>query len=114
MRKTRAANYKHRVIIQKNTSTRGVSGGEVTSWATFLTRRASIEPLQGRELFAAQQFQTITTHKIKMRYDKALDVLNGQEYRITYNGNTYRFEGSPINVFENNQELHFMCSIDNE
>jgi SPP1 family predicted phage head-tail adaptor len=114
MRKTRASNYKHRVIIQKNTPTRGASGGEVDSWATFLNRRASIEPLIGRELFAAQQFQTETSVKIKMRYDDALDVLNGQDYRISYNSNIYKFEAAPINMFENNQELMIMCSVHNE
>lgn len=114
MRKTRASNFRHRVTIQKNTPTRGTDGGLVDSWALFLIRKASIEPLQGRELFAAQQFQTATTHRIKMRYDNALDVLNGQDYRISYNSKVYRFEAAPINAFEANKELQIMCSIDNE
>ena len=114
MRRTRASNFRHQVTIQKNTPTRGAAGGEIDDWNLFVTRMASIEPLQGRELFAAQQFQTETSVKIKIRHDAELDVLNGQEYRISYNSNIYRFEAAPINVFEGNKELHFMCSIDNE
>ena len=114
MRRTRASNYRHKITIQKNTPVVGATGEPVDGWANFLTRMASVEPLQGRELFAAQQFQTKTTHKIKIRYDTALDVLNGQSYQFTFNSNTYEFEAAPINVYENNHELHFMCSIRNE
>jgi len=67
MKRTRSSNYR----------------GQVTkSWADFLTRSASVEPLQGRELFAAQQIKSETTVKIKMRYDTGLDVIDVRDYQI--------------------------------
>ena len=113
MRKTRASNYRHRITIQKNTTVRGTSGEAVKGWALFAYRWASVEPLQGRELFAAQQFQSETTVRIKMRYDVKLDGLDVRDYQIVFNSKTYDLHAI-INPYELNQELHLMCSIHNE
>jgi len=117
MRKTRASNYRHRIAIQKNTTVRGTTGEAVKGWALFVYRWASVEPLQGRELFAAQQFQSETTVRIKMRYDAKLESLDVRDYQITHtkrgNSKTYDLHAI-INPYELDKELHLMCSIHNE
>jgi SPP1 family predicted phage head-tail adaptor len=45
------------------------AGGEPDeSWQTFSTVRCAMEPLQGRELVAAQQTESETTGRVRMRY----------------------------------------------
>lgn len=116
MRKTRASNYRRRIRIEKNTTMRGTTGEAEKTWSLYVTRRASIEPLQGRELFAAQQFQTKSTHKIKIRFDRDLNLIadvNGLDYQIIYNSKTYSID-SAFNVFEADKEIHFMCYTKSE
>jgi len=116
MRKTRASNYKHRVTIEKNTEARGTTGESEKTWALYASRRMSIEPLQGKELFTAQQFQKKVTHKIKVRHDSALDPITdaaGVDYRLTYNSKTYMIDAA-FNMFEADKEVHFLCYTYNE
>lgn len=113
MRRTRASNYRHKILIQKSAFSRGTTGEVVDEWELFARRWASVEPLSGRELFAAQQFQSATTVRIKIRYDDKMDGADVRDYRITFNGKIYDIH-SILNMFELNQELHFMCSILNE
>ncbi len=116
MRKTRASNYRRRIRIEKNVTSRGVTGEAEKNWQFFGSRRASIEPLRGRELFAAQQFQTKSTHKIKMRFDSELGDIadaNGLDYQIIYNSKTY-YVDSAFNVFDADKEIHFMCYTKSE
>lgn len=44
-------------------------GSPVETWETLTTCPAYIEPLVGRELFAAQQTQATADHRIWLRYD---------------------------------------------
>lgn len=65
---------------------------------------ASIEPLRGRELFAAQQANAETTVRIRLRYraeiDRTMIVRHGvNEFEILYT----------INPDFGNEELQLMC-----
>lgn len=116
MRRTRASNYRHKITIQKNTVSRGTTGEAVEVWKFFASRWASVEPLVSiftKEKFVAQQFMAESTTRIKMRYDDKMDGANVRDYQITFNNKTYNIQAI-LNVFELNQELHFMCSILNE
>ena len=57
-----------RVAIQIATETRDDQGGFAEQWATLRTRWAKVEPLQGRELLAAQQIEARVTHRVTLRY----------------------------------------------
>jgi len=59
---------KHRVTIQERSVTRDTDGGESESWVDFATVWAAVEPLQGREFFAAQQTNSEVTGKVRLRY----------------------------------------------
>jgi len=113
MRRTRASNFRHKITIQKNTAVVGTTGEPVKGWAFYSSEWASVEPLQGRELFAAQQFQSESTVKIRMRHHAKLDAVDVRDYQITFNSKTYDIN-NVLNQFEANREMVFMCSIENE
>lgn len=59
---------RQRVNIQTRSVPVDDFGQESETWATVATVWASVEPLSGRELLAAQQVQGETTHRVRMRY----------------------------------------------
>ena len=64
----------HEVRVQRNTPTQSGSGFETEVWSTVKTVYAGIEPLEGREMFAAQTFLGSTSARIVMRYDPVFDL----------------------------------------
>jgi len=59
---------RHRVTIQEYIPTRDSFGAEVEVWTGIATVWASVEPLSGKEYFAAQQINSEITAKITMRH----------------------------------------------
>lgn len=49
-------------------------GHPVKSWSTAATRWGSIEPMSGREFFSAEKVQANATHRVRMRYDSAVEI----------------------------------------
>ncbi|HEY1068852.1 MAG TPA: phage head closure protein [Pirellulales bacterium] len=68
-----AGTYNRRVQIQRNAADPEADGdavGEVApDFATIGRRWASVQPLSGREYFAAQQAVSDVTHTVKLRAD---------------------------------------------
>ncbi len=64
----RVGPLRHRVEIQTSARVDDGMGGGVVTWTTDETYWASISPLQGAELYQAQQTQAKVTHKVIMRY----------------------------------------------
>jgi len=56
-----------RVQIQAATDVRDAHGGLTRTWATIATVYGSVEPLQGRELYEAQQVHSRASLKITIR-----------------------------------------------
>lgn len=63
----RAGELRHRITIQKPTTSRSTSGQENITWSTLITIWGAIWPLRGREYMDAQQIQSAVTHKIRIR-----------------------------------------------
>lgn len=63
-----AGRLNQRVTLQAKTVTRGAGGEEVPAWADVATTWAEVEPLRGREFFAAQGAQYACDVKVRMRY----------------------------------------------
>lgn len=61
----RAGRLEHQIELQRVTETL-VNGEPIKAWATFATVWAAVEPLAGRQFFAAQQTQAQVTHSIRM------------------------------------------------
>lgn len=64
----RSGKLRHMVQIQQITTGKGSSGGATEVASTFANVWASIEPMSGREFFAAAQRHAEATHVITIRY----------------------------------------------
>jgi SPP1 family predicted phage head-tail adaptor len=100
-----AGTLRHQVTIQSITSTPDAYGGSVDSWIDVATVWASVEPLQGRELVAAQSVSAETTTKITMRYRSDITAA----HRITFEGKFYNLL-SLIDPELKHRELIIMAS----
>lgn len=64
----RAGDLRNRITLQTRVTAQDPSGQPVESWVDAFKCWASISPLTGRELIAAQQVQSSVTHNITVRY----------------------------------------------
>lgn len=95
---------KRRVTLQTFTQTDDGAGGFIDGWQDITTVWASITPLQGRELYQAQQVDAEVTHRVTIRYRENVN----SDMRILYNNRELTIQ-SIINVDENNRFLELIC-----
>jgi len=100
----RIGELRHRITIQQQSSIQDGYGQPVSSWIDVATPWSSIEPLSGREFFAAQQVNSETTTRIKIRYlagvvSKMRVVYGLKIYDILY----------VIDPEERHREMQLMC-----
>jgi SPP1 family predicted phage head-tail adaptor len=100
----RSGPLRHRITIEAPVETQGSDGSMTTTWETFLTAWASIEPLIGREYFAQQREQAAVSHKIRMRYRPGIT----HKMRVAWGTRVFEIE-SVLNVGERNREIVLMC-----
>jgi SPP1 family predicted phage head-tail adaptor len=103
-----AGKLRHRVTVQHlvaGSPQQTASGQPDTSWQEFMTVWASIEPLNGRELFAAQEHHAEVTHRVRMRYHDGITPL----MRVKF-GDRYFGIFSVIDLELRGRELQLMCS----
>ena len=86
---------RHRIAIQSKVETQDSMGGVIETWTTIATRWGSIEPLQPRELFQAQQVDARISHRIGLRYYPGLT----SEHRLVYDNRIFEIL-SPLNQGE--------------
>ncbi len=93
-----------RVTVERAST--GVDGyGEViTGWTPVCTTWATVEPLSGREYFAASAAQSEVTTRIRMRYRPGITSAD----RVIHEGTTYGIT-SVIDYKSANRELVLMC-----
>lgn len=77
---------RHRISVQSETMATDASGGALPTYSTIDTRWAKIDPLEGRELYNAQQTVAGTTHKIAMRFYSGLT----PKHRLLYGTRIFR------------------------
>jgi len=95
---------RHRVIMQQNQPTINAFGEETEHWVDIATVWASVEPLKGREFFAAQKENSETTVRITIRYRSGIS----PDMRIKFDGKIYEINAI-IDVEERHIELQLMC-----
>lgn len=100
-----AGKLRHQVTLQSNTPTRNNGGELVESWSTWATVWASVEPLDGREYFNAQQVTSEVTTRIRMRYRDGVT----PQLRVAWRNRIYQVH-AVIRVEERDREIHLMCS----
>ena len=65
----RAGQLRHQLAVQSVSALTNDSFGQpVETWATSSTVWGSVEPLRGREYFAAHQVHADATHAVRIRY----------------------------------------------
>lgn len=85
---TKSCQLKHIIEIQTpptDAQQQDSYGQPITTWPLYRRARAFIEPLNGRELFAAQQVNAETTTRMTIRYFAGLD----PRMRIVHEGVIY-------------------------
>jgi SPP1 family predicted phage head-tail adaptor len=100
----RAGKLRRRLIIQQAVETQGATGELSISWGTFATVYGAVEPLRGREFFAAKEFQAEVTTRIRIRY------LVGVTPKMQIlDGITVYLINAVIDPEMKHQELQLMC-----
>lgn len=101
-----AGQLKHVIDIQVALNSRDSYGASTQEWVTFLGGiRASVEPLSGKEFFAAKQVNAEITHSIKIRYRTGIK----PSMRVKY-GTRYFDIKSVVDIKEERKEMHLMCT----
>jgi len=95
---------RHRVIMQKQLTEIDSFGSEINTWQDIATVWASVEPLKGREFFAAQKENAETTVRICVRYRTGIS----PAMRIKFDDKIYEIIAI-IDVEERHIELQLMC-----
>jgi len=95
---------RHRVNLQRRTTTQSATGQPTVAWTTYAARWASVRPLQGREFMLAKQVAADVTTEIKLRYLGGVTA----EDRVLFGSRIYDIN-TVINTDERNVELVLMC-----
>lgn len=103
----RAGLIRQRITIESATEAANATGELIPTWSALATRWASVEPLQGRERFAAQQVQPETDHRIRLRYDTALTGLK-PKMRVKFETRVFDVL-AVLNLEERNREFELLC-----
>lgn len=89
------------IVIERFTHALNASGFDDTTFATYATVYAKIEPLNSRERFQAQQLAFKTTHKMTIRYS-ALNIAITTTDRVKLGSRFFNIQGI-ININEDNK-----------
>lgn len=82
------------------------SGMPDESWQDYLTVYASVEPLNGRELFAAQEHHAEVTTRIRIRYR---DGITAKMRIVDGDGTIYDIKGQPLK-FKRDGYIEMLCT----
>jgi len=108
-----AGRQRHTITIQRPVNTPDDMGGFDVTWEDVCTVRASVEPLQGREFFAARQMQTVSTVRFRLRWLKGFTDQINEEMRVLFDGRVFDITAI-VNIKERNREVHLMCAEHSE
>jgi SPP1 family predicted phage head-tail adaptor len=95
-----AGKLRHQLTLEQATDTLNARGEAIPSWSTVTTLWGSIDPLSGREGFAAQQMYASATHRIRLRYRAGVV----PKMRLTKGARVFKIE-AVLNTDERNREL---------
>lgn len=99
-----AGRLRHRVTIQEPVSATNGYNETITTWSRVAEVWASVEPLSGREFFAAEHQQSEISHRVVMRYRGGITAT----MRVVHEDRELYIQ-SVINVRERGREMQLMC-----
>lgn len=100
-----AGKLDQRVTIQEKSVTRAANGEEVITWVTHAERWARVEPIRGREFFAAAQMQGAVDYRVTIRYLSTVT----RAMRLLWRGVVLDIVAEPIDVNARKAYLELMC-----
>lgn len=84
----RAGKLRRQLEIQQAVETRDTTGAAIVTWGTFAVVHGSVEPLRGREFWAAHELQAEVDTRIRIRYldgvTPKMQVLDGTRKFLIY------------------------------
>lgn len=99
---------RHRITFQRFDGERDGYGDPLEAddahWTDVATTWAAIDPISGREFYAAEQSQSEVTHKVRLRYRPGLTTA----MRISWEGRLLKIL-SIIDWEERHESLLLMC-----
>lgn len=95
---------RHRIIVQKLTSTSDGAGGFTQTWATHVTAWASVKPISAREAMTHGGVAGVVTHRVMMRYQAGVV----PAMRVSHKSRILKIEGVR-NLDEENRWLELDC-----
>jgi SPP1 family predicted phage head-tail adaptor len=101
-----AGRLRHRVTVQRATDSIDQYGDQTPTWTSLGTVWASVEPLSGREYFAAAQMQSEVSTRIVIRPISGVTLTPKDRVKF---GSRYFDIQSVINRDERNRELQLLC-----
>ena len=93
-----------RITLQSPKTGRDAFGQPLTGWDDVATVWASVEPISGRELLAAQQMQGEVTHRVRLRYRAGITTAQ----RILFGARVFDIQ-SVINPREQGASLELLA-----
>ena len=100
-----AQDLNKRITLQQKAVTRAANGEEIVTWSDALSIWAKVEPIRGREFFAAAQMQGAVDYRVTIRYRSGID----RTMRVKFGGDILDMVAEPINVKSRNQWIEMMC-----
>lgn len=99
-----AGRFRHRITLQELVTGQDEAGQPVQEWQDVATVWAAVEPLRGREYWAAAQVQSEVTTRIRIRYRSGIR----PDMRVLYGGRVFNVT-AVIDPEERHMELQLMC-----
>ena len=99
----RAGLLRHRITLQAPMHQPGEWGGaDATEWQDVATVWAAVEPIAGREFFAAAQAQSEVTHRVRIRCRSGVRA----DMRVSFGGRVLTIDAV---LSLDGGEMHLMC-----
>jgi len=95
---------RHRVDIEQPSSERDAQGGSVDTWQLVRSVWAKVEPLSGREFWAAQEQNSQVTHRVTVRYQDGIST----KMRLHFRGRVLHID-SIIDLLEAQDQMQLLC-----
>ena len=103
----RAGRLRHLVVLQRrdDTAAPNAFNEPADAWTDLATVWAAIEPISGREFFAAQQVQSEVSHRITIRYYAGLTTKD----RVKFGERLFDIR-AVLDRDERHVEMQLMCT----
>lgn len=98
------ADYRHRVTLQRRVTVTDNEGFTTEQWQDWVTVWAAVEPIRGREYFAAAAVEAEVTLRIRIRYRAGVT----PDMRVAYGQRIFDIQ-SVIDVGGRHREIELMC-----